>query len=424
MIESFIISLREGIEISLVLGILVAYLRKVGRASLLSSVYLGLALAIVGSIAGAVLLVRLGIDQESLEGYFMLAAAFFVITMVIWMWIAAKRIKGEIEQRVDTIISSKSSWRAHAGIFGFSFLMILREGIETAIFLQAVAFSTGAWRSFSGTAAGIGLAVVFAILFIRGSVRIDTGRFLRVTAITLLIFTLQLIVNAFHEFYEYGVFAANPAMMGILGPVVQNNVLFILAIVSIPALMMVIPGRSGRSGGARRWQLGAAMAALTIVLFLGVGEIFSSSTEKDFSAQQLAIPSSGIFEIPIERVSDGSLHRFSISDSGLELRFFVLRTSVGKFATAFDACYACYSYGRYYLRGGGLVCSQCDAPVPLSRLHQIEETPADENNTGSMEGNGCAPIYLPSRMQAGKIDIRVADLRKQRKYFDIGPEPH
>ncbi|MBI3766608.1 MAG: DUF2318 domain-containing protein, partial [Ignavibacteriales bacterium] len=95
----------------------------------------------------------------------------------------------------------------------------------------------------------------------------------------------------------------------------------------------------------------------------------------------------------------------------------------GKFATAFDACYACYSYGRYYLKNGELICSQCDAPSPLSKLHQaVEDDQIDENNSGSMEGNGCAPIYLPSRMRDGKIEIRIADLQHRRKYFDITPE--
>src|SRR5436309_2864925 len=162
MIESFIIALREGIEISLVLGILIVYLRKVQRPSLITSVYVGLVMAIAASVAGAVLLQRLGIDQESLEGYFMLAAALFVISMILWMWMAAKRIRVDIENKVNTIIESGSTWRGHAGILAFTFLMIVMEGIETAIFLQAVAFSTGAWGSVAGTVCGLSLAAVFA----------------------------------------------------------------------------------------------------------------------------------------------------------------------------------------------------------------------------------------------------------------------
>ncbi len=440
MLESMIIALREGIEIALVLGILVVYLNKIGRPILIRSVYAGLVLALLASAAGAVILQELSIDSESLEGYFMLAAAVFVISMIVWMWFTAKKIRGEIEARVDTIVGSSVSWRSHAGILSFTFLMIVREGVETAIFLQAVALSTGAWRSIAGTVIGLLMATVFAVLFIRGSLRIDISRFLRVTAITLLIFTLQLIVNAFHEFYEYGIFPASPKMMGILGPIVQHDILFILAILSIPAIMLLIPGkksrtmaagsgeaapgsREGQSAGQRRWQLSAGIASICIISFLGVGEVFTSSHDVDLTAKMLPFPSAGTVGIPVTEVSDNNLHRYSIQDNGLTIRFFVLRTGFGKFATAFDACYACYSYGRYYLKNGELICSQCDAPSPLSKLHQTRgEAEPDENTSGSMEGNGCAPIYLPSRLRAGRIEIKLTDLQSKRKYFDITEE--
>ena len=427
MIESLIIALREGIEIALVLGILIVYLRKVERTQLIRSVYLGLVLAFAASIGGAIVMQRLAFDQEKLEGYFMLAAAVFVISMITWMWMTAKKIRSEIEEKVNSIIETRSSWQAHFSMMIFTFLMVVREGIETAIFLQAVAFSAGAWSSVLGTVVGLASATIFAILFIRGSVKIDIGRFLKVTAMTLLIFTLQLIVNAAHEFYEYGVFAANPKMMGILGPIVQNNLLFIIAILSIPALMLVIPGRMSKplvpSRGQRRWQLSAGFASLVIILFLGVGDIFSSRQEFNLSSQSLAVPESGILQIPLDRVSDNSLHRYAIQDRGLEIRFFVLRTGLGTFATAFDACYACYAYGKYYLKNGELVCSLCEAPSPLSKLSptMLEDQP-DENNSGSMEGNGCAPIYLPSRIHNGSIEIKFADLQHQRKYFEINKE--
>jgi FTR1 family protein len=441
MIESMIIALREGIEIALVLGILIVYLNKIGRPSLIVSVYTGLALALLASVGGAVVLQELSIDSESLEGFFMLAAAVFVISMIIWMWLTAKKIRGDIEARVNTIVGSSSSWKAHAGILSFTFLMIVREGIETAIFLQAVALSAGAWRSIAGTTIGLLMAAVFAVLFIRGSVRIDIGRFLRVTAVTLLVFTLQLIVNAVHEFYEYGILPASPKMMGILGPIVQNNILFILAILSIPAIMLLIPGKkvrpapsdmAGDSTGEivapglrqRRWQLSAGIASMCIISFLGVGDVFTSNHDADLTAQMLPFPSAGAVRVPVSEVSDNNVHRYAITDRGLTIRFFVLRTGFGKFATAFDACYACYSYGRYYLKNGELICSQCDAPFPLNKLRLTrEEAEPDENNSGSMEGNGCAPIYLPSRLHGGNIEIKLTDLQSKRKYFDITAEP-
>lgn len=426
MIESLIIALREGIEIALVIGILVVYLRKIRRTHLIKSVYAGLGVAVIASIGGAIVVQKLAIDQESLEGFFQLIAAFFVMSMIAWMWFTGKRLRKEIEARVNGIIESSVSWKTQLGIFGFTFFIIVREGIETAIFLQAVALNSGEWWSVAGTVVGFSIATVFAALFIRGSMRIDIVRFLKVTAVTLLIFTFQLIANAFHEFYEYGVFAANPKMMGILGPIVQHEVLFIIAIISIPAIMFLIPGTTSLQTtpvrDQRRWQLTAAIASVGIVCFLGVGDIFSSNHEMDLSSTFIESPPSGIIAIPVFQVSDNSLHRYSIKADSLEIRFFVLRTGLGSFATAFDACYACYSYGRYYLKNGELICSQCDAPSPVGKLHLALAEEPDENESGSMEGNGCAPIYLPSRLKNGHIEVKVADLLRQRKYFDITQE--
>jgi hypothetical protein len=341
------------------------------------------------------------------------------------MWRAAKEIRAEIEEKLDSLTGSSASWKAHLGIMSFTFLMILREGLEAAVFLQAVAFNTSEWLGVAGTVTGLLCATVFAVLFIRGSVRIDIGRFLKVTAITLVVFSIQLIINAAHEFYEYGVFPASPKMMGILGPIVQHEILFIIAIVSIPALMLLIPGRNSPPpfSAERRWQLTACIAGIGIVFFLGMGDIFSSNHDVDLSSTAISpLPSNGLIQIPLSGVGDGHLHRYSINDNGLEIRFFVLRTGLGKFATAFDACYACYSYGRYYLKNGELVCSQCDAISPLSKLHpSLDEEPQDSTNTGSMEGNGCAPIYLPSRIDNGFVAVKLSDLQKKRKYFDISP---
>jgi high-affinity iron transporter len=426
VIESFIIALREGIEVALVLGILIVSIRKIKRPSLSVAVYLGLGTAIAASVVGAIILQSLALDHEFLEGFFMIAAAIFVGSMVVWMWMTAKGIRKEIEQKIDELVEKPSPWQMHAGMFTFTFLMVIREGIETAVFLQAVALSTDAWLSLAGALLGFGVATAFAVLFIRGSLKIDIVRFLRVTAVTLLIFVAQLLANGFHEFYEFGILPANPQMMGFLGPIVRNNTLFIIAIISIPALMLVIPSTKVARGRVvapnRRVQFSAGLVALSIVFFLGVGNLFSSGHSRDLSAVPLDVPEDGVIRIPLESVSDGNLHRYAIADDGLEIRFFVLRTGLGKFATAFDACYACYNYGRYFLRDGELICSQCDAPSSLMRLRLTGEEEQSGDMSGSMEGNRCAPIFLPSIMRYGQIRITLADLQHQRKYFDTSAQ--
>ncbi len=433
MIESFIIALREGVEIALILGILIVHLRKIHRQQLVKSVLIGLGLAAVTSIGASYILQAYAIDTELLEGYLMVVAAAFVGSMVVWMWITSRGIRREIESKVNEIAQreapleerrEQNSLRTHFGILLLSFLLVVREGIETVIFLRAVVYSTSAWSSLLGTVLGFTVATVFAILFIQGSIRIDIGRFLKVTGVVLLVFVAQLIVNAAHEFYEFGIFPPNPEMMGLIGPIVRHNLLFVLAILSIPALMLIIPGRkkatAARNTRQRHLQLSAGLAALSIVFFLGFDDVFSTRAAPDIDDVEPLLMVDGVISIPIDRVDDGMLHRYEwTGGDGVAIRFFVLRTGLGTFATAFDACRACYDYGWYSLSGGELVCSQCDALHPVSFLRPTNvDGDLDEDMSGSMEGYGCAPVHLPSNVLRGKILITAADLNSQRKYFD------
>lgn len=104
-----------------------------------------------------------------------------------------------------------------------------------------------------------------------------------------------------------------------------------------------------------------------------------------------------------------------ITGDGVRIRFFALRTGLSSYATAFDACRACYNYGYYYMKGGELICSVCEAPSELSKLAVAVEVP--EEQSGSMEGMGCAPIYLPSLLNSASVVVRVSDLEERKKFF-------
>jgi len=422
MLESFIILLREGTEVALIIGLTLVYLRKIRLASLIPSAYWGMAAAVVTSLLAAILLRRLALDHEFLEGYLLLGAAIFVATMVIWMWKNGKRMKQAIESEVDSIKSKESSWRMHLGLFSFSFLMVVREGIETAVFLQAVALTRDGWKIFIGSTFGLFGAITIGILLFKGSLRVDIARFMKVTAIVLLIFVAQLLVNAVHEFIEFGVLPSSPALMGLIGPIVRYNLLFLLAILSIPALMLIVPNRRAKtmppSLRYRRFQITTGLAVISVVFFLGFNMVFTQRNEKDLTTVTYVEVNDSFVHIPVDSVNDGNLHRFVWKDGNVEIRFFVVRTGM-KLATAFDACRACYDYGRYYLSGNDLVCSKCDAPHATSFLRpSYVGEDVDENMSGSMEGNGCAPIYLPSRIKNGEIWISKESLQAQRKYFD------
>src|SRR5713101_1778838 len=100
MLQAFIVTLREGVEAALMVGITLAYLSKIGRPELRKSVFAALIAAFVGSIGIAILLSRTQWNQDIFEGWIMLAAAFFVVTMIIFMMQTGRALKGQIERKV------------------------------------------------------------------------------------------------------------------------------------------------------------------------------------------------------------------------------------------------------------------------------------------------------------------------------------
>src|SRR6202044_3378338 len=160
MLQAFINPLREGVEASLIVGIIFAYLTKIGRNELKRTVFSALAAAIAASVDVAVVISRLNFNPDIFEGWVMLAAAAFVLTMIWFMHKTARSMKGEIEGKVAKLVGNTSK----TGLFFFVFLLVLREGVETVLILSAVSLNSTELLSFTGTLLGIAVAVVFGVL--------------------------------------------------------------------------------------------------------------------------------------------------------------------------------------------------------------------------------------------------------------------
>src|SRR6266705_4758711 len=219
MLQAFIGTLREGVEAALIVGITLAYLAKIGRLSLRKFVYFALAAAFVSSVGIAIVLSRLQWNQEIFEGWVMLAASFFVVTMIIFMMRTGRKLKGQIESKLGTLAGRGSQ----IGIFLFVFLMVLREGAETVLILSAVSLNSSALLSFLGTLFGVLAAVLFGVMFVKGSVRINLQKFFRVTTVILFFVAAQLLVSGLHELSENGVIGSSKQEMAIIGPIVRND---------------------------------------------------------------------------------------------------------------------------------------------------------------------------------------------------------
>jgi FTR1 family protein len=413
MLQAFIVTLREGVEAALIVGITLAYLTKIGRPELKKSVYLALSTAFAGSIVVAVLLARANWNQDIFEGWIMLAAAFFVVTMIIFMMKTGRKLKGEIEGKVGALAGKNAA----LGLFFFIFLMVLREGVETVLILSAVEMNSTQLLSFLGTLLGVGTAILFGVMFVKGSVRINLQKFFRVTTVILIFVAVQLVVSGLHELSENGVLPSSREEMALIGPIVRNDIFFFVTILALAALMVLFemkrrqPEALPESPAERRkaqwtakrerlWMGSVYAMSFVFIVLVTAGFIY----EKSVSALSPATPVSfvnGQVSIPLSQVQDGDLHRYVATLHGVDVRFWLYQKPDGKIASVLDACEICGAAG-FYKSSTGVVCKNCAAPI-------------NPQSVGT-EG-GCNPIPLAAQVTAGAIVIQEADVTTGARFF-------
>src|SRR5215211_4469825 len=210
MLNAFVITLREGLEAFLIVAISLAYLRKTGRATLIPAIHWGIA-ASVGLSIGAGLLLAKARNQALWEGILAIVAALMVASLTVHMWRAGRHMKREIEGRL-AVSSAKTGPAAFWGVFIFTLLMITREGMETAMLMNALLFQVKAVKIAGGALGGTLIAAFIAFLWSRYGHRVNLARFFQVTALFLLIFVVQLLIYGFHELAEASVLPNSEAL--------------------------------------------------------------------------------------------------------------------------------------------------------------------------------------------------------------------
>lgn len=205
MISSFIITFRETLEAALVVGIVLSYLVKTKRTQHNNVVYLGVVSAIVVSLIGAYLFNVLaggfeGRAEQIFEGSSMLFAVIMLTSMILWM-MNQKHIATELHQKVDMELNEQHK----AGLFLVVFASVLREGIETVIFLGATTFVSVGQNNIIGALLGIAIVIIIAyFIFIAGK-KINIKIFFNVTSVFLILFAAGLVSSSIHEFQEAGI---------------------------------------------------------------------------------------------------------------------------------------------------------------------------------------------------------------------------
>lgn len=428
MFETLTITLREGIEAALVIGIILAYLGKTNKEALKKYVYAGIIAAVVGSIATAIAIQMLLAEwSEFMEGLMFFIAAFFLATMLVWMHRTSKHIRQDVEQGIE---SALNKWQA-LGVLALTFFMIYREGAEIVLFLSATAKEANIFSVLEG-AAGLSLAGLFGYLFIKGSLKMDLGRFFKITGVMLAVIIFQLIIGGIHEWSEVGIINLSQTGMSIIGPLVKEpaSILFTGIMLGFLVLLFVmVPWKQvsteGIEGIEKRKALGAMRKERNRKITVGIVAAFLIFSF--VSSQISALPSGvdpkpekvsaagGVIKIPAASASDGNLHKYVCdmqhaageacpmhgSSGEANVRILAMTKSDGSAAVAYDACALCGAAG-YVQEGDELICKRCGAPI----------------NRDSLEmGGGCNPIPLNSTLEGEQIVIKTEDIKEKADLF-------
>jgi high-affinity iron transporter len=206
VLPTFVIGLREGLEAALIVGIVAAFLNQQGRRDSLRWMWVGVVLAVLLCSAAAVALhlAEQNLpqkEQEQLETVIALAAVGMITSMVVWMRRHSADLRGDLHERAQLALVQGSA----LALVVMAFLAVLREGLETAVFMLA-AFQQSDRPGLTGTGAllGVVLAVVLGYLLYRGGVKINLSKFFRFTGVVLVLVAAGLLAFAVHTAHEGG----------------------------------------------------------------------------------------------------------------------------------------------------------------------------------------------------------------------------
>lgn len=205
MLTSYLLTLREGLEVALIIGIVIGILRKIDRQDLNQIIWLALAAGIGFSIVAAFGLRILGAQftgkaEKVFEGLTMLTAAVILTWMIVWMSKQSHLVKKNLETGIVKAVNTAGKW----ALFVLVFLAITREGIELALFVTAASVASSLYQVIAGTILAVGTIVVVSWFLFKSLVKLPVQRFFQISGILLIIFSAGLVAQSVHEFNEAG----------------------------------------------------------------------------------------------------------------------------------------------------------------------------------------------------------------------------
>ncbi len=402
MIEAAGITLRESIEAILVIFIMTAYLERANDVKRNKYVYSGAFIAVGLSILFAFILSAFKIDPENdlMEGIMYWVASILVATLIIWMGRHAKHFKTEIEGKI-----AKSS--GNFALAFIAFVMVFREGAETVIFLQSLLLAgTTPIQNFLGGVIGVTLAIVFGIVFLRGTARINLSRFFKITTAILLVLAFELLIDGFHEFFEAQYLPSTKTLLTIVGLFKRNSTSAAIITLMLLALILTVlydmlkarqPDLSSLKPAERRkakynflkekYTKATLASIITLTVVVLLAPIITASDI--FVPKPIMLrDSNGVLKVA-EPGKDG-LYRYQYKEAR-----FLIAVKDNSAHVALDECSVCPPVGYGY-DGKALICLNCDTPIPIENVGR--------------PGDGCDPLRAPYTIKNDTVIIHSDSL--------------
>ena len=241
MWQGFAIALREGIEMFLIVALILSYLKRTGRPALARAVYAGTVVSLA-TCYGAFLLFRRAENRSLWEGILALVAALLVASLLAYMKKVSAHLKKDIEDRVEARAVSGTAAQAFWGVFGFTLLMITREGMETALMISTALFQMRSAAVSLGLVLGLAAAVAIGLAWTRLGRGLDLKALLNILAVFLSIFVVQLLLYGVHELSEARVLPASETIHNateILGPDGRIGHLLAYSLAVVPTIWLL-----------------------------------------------------------------------------------------------------------------------------------------------------------------------------------------
>jgi high-affinity iron transporter len=224
MITSLFLSLREGLEAALIIGIVLGALRKTGRPDLNHPLWAGVISAFIVSLLSALLLRAVdkeleGATEQIFEGVTLLLAAAVLTWMIFWM----RHQSGSMKSQLESKVNQAANLRGAGALYFLAFISVLREGIELALYLTASSLTSSGFQTLLGTAIGLFAACFLGYLIYNTTLHLNLQRFFQVTAVILILFAAGLVAHGVAEFNQAGVIPAIISPIWNLNPLLDDQ---------------------------------------------------------------------------------------------------------------------------------------------------------------------------------------------------------